>query len=251
MATAGLAIGGALILGPILRGGAFQQNTAKETISVVNKMFQASSETCISNCSNITSGQTTIISGTTIGGNLDLTQQCSATASCVMNQQFDAQVKNLLKSVSLQHNTSKDGWLTPPWDSQSNNTQITENTKNYYTQIMSSACSANSSNLSENEMTVLTNDKIGGNFFLGQKGSSISNCTMNNIGRAVAYNKDIAKVSQSNLAESSLAMILAIIVILIVMVVIFHLFAQKKNKKGKNEAGGFKIPPQLAEDFAV
>ena len=81
-------------------------------------------------------------------------------------------------------------------------------------------------------MTVLTNDKIGGNFVLGQKGSSISKCTMNNIGRAVAYNKDVAKVSQSNLAESSLGMILAIIVILIIMVVAFHFFAQKKNKKG-------------------
>lgn len=231
-------LAGALVLSAILSKG--QGNTSKETENVVNKMFQSSSQACISGCKNISIGQTTIISDTTIGGNLDLTMQCSAKASCVMKQEFDAQMKNLLKSVSLQKNTSKDGWLTPPWDVQSNNAQITENTKNYFTQIMSSTCNANSTNLAVNEMTVLTNDKIGGNFVLGQKGSSVSNCTMTNLGRAVAYNKESEKISQSNLAESSLGMILAIIVVIIILVVMFHFFAQKKNKKGGSKSNSAK-----------
>jgi len=213
--------------------GSAQSNFISEAQNLENSILQASSETCIATCTNVEDNNTIIINGTSIGGNLDLTQQCKAQASCIMANQLDSQVQNIVKAMAEQKQTSKTSPFSFSFKGQNNEAQINQNITNSVTQIMNTACQSTSDNMMVNDTIVLTNDRVGGNFVLSQSGDATSNCTMNNLAKQVLFNKERATADQTQTIESVFFLIiLAIIICLIVgAIIVFMVVGPSGFKK--------------------
>ncbi len=105
---------------------------------------------------------------------------------------------------------------------------------------MESACQATSSNIQQDNVVILRNDTVGGNFFLGQKGSANANCVLNNVARQVLFNQQQAKQDQSQKVESIFAIIAIAIVIILVLaaIFVFIIIAPKGIKEVSSEVKG-------------
>nr|QBK90939.1 MAG: lipid membrane protein [Pithovirus LCPAC201] len=196
--------------------GSNQSNTAKEIQTITNNIFEDSSEVCIAKCTAIQSGDTIIISGSTTG-NVTLTNQCEASASCAMNQQLDSQVADIMKALAQQTNTSSSIWpVSFKFDNKNNSVTIRQAITNNITQIMESICQSTDTNIQENDVIVFT-DSEGGNITLSNQGSANSTCTLNNVARQVVFNQQTAKTNQTNKMTSIFTTILVIVVIVLII----------------------------------
>lgn len=202
--------------------GSNQSNTAHDVQSITTNIFEESQEVCVGKCTAIQSGNTIIISGSDVG-NVDLTNQCPASASCAMTQQLNSQVSAIMAALAEQENTSSSFWpISFKFDNQNNSVTIRQSITNTITQMMQSICQSTSTNIQENEVVVLTNSEAG-NVTLSNQGSANSTCTMNNLARQVAFNQQTAKTNQTNRITSAFTLILIIIVIVIIIAAIIAL----------------------------
>lgn len=211
--------------------GSNQSNTSSQTQTLENNILQATSESCQSNCTNIQEGQTIVINGSSIGGNIELNQQCTAQASCIMRGQIGAQVQSILNAMTKQSAVGQASMFQFSFENQNQSSDISQNVTNTITQVMTSSCQGNSNNLEENNTVVLSNSRVGGDFVLSQKGSSTANCTMNNLSKIVLFNQETAKTKQSEKVESLLGGIIAIIILLIVIGGIAAFVSSGKKKR--------------------
>lgn len=201
--------------------GSFQSNTATAIEDLQNNILQVTEENCHAKCSNYDGGGTVVIDGTTIKGDLDIVQQCTATASCTMNQTLQSQVQNIMSAIAAQSQKSEQSFINFTLAAQANSSEIKENITNTITQVMESACQATSSNIQQDDIVILRNDTVGGNFFLGQKGSANANCVLNNVAKQVLFNQQQAKQDQTQKVENVFAIIAIAIVIILVLAAIF------------------------------
>lgn len=202
-------------------GGA-QSNTAKEIQTITNNIFESSQEVCVAKCTAIQSGDTIVISGSNVG-NVTLTNQCEASASCAMNQSLSSQITAIMKAMSQQSNTSSDLWpISIKFNAQNNSLTIRQAITNNITQTMEAICQSSDTNIQENNVIVVTNSE-GGNITLSNKGSANSTCTLNNVARQVAFNQQTAKTNQTNKITSVFTTILIIIVLVIIFVALIIL----------------------------
>lgn len=211
--------------------GSNQTNVAKSSLSVQNTILQASSESCISDCTNISSGNTIIFNGSSIDGNVNFNQSCKATASCLMKQQLQSQVQNIMSAIASQSEKIEKTILSFNISSQVNASEINENIVNSITQVLQSACQATSENIRTGDLIVLENTTVGGNVSFGQGGDSVADCTLNNLARQVTFNKESAKQNQSQKVESVFAMIaIAVIIVVIIGAIIVFITLRGKSK---------------------
>src|SRR5437016_414776 len=107
-------------------------NSANFQQSVVNSIFQATSQTCVATCTATQSGNNVIIDGTVIGGNVNVfAATCSASATCIMDQQLDSSVSNAIESAIQQSNTSAGDFFDTTF--QNNDTTVKQNITNSIT----------------------------------------------------------------------------------------------------------------------
>ena len=93
--------------------GTGNDSRAKEIQSINNSIVQESSATCMATCMNIENGDSTIINGSTIEGDLTAFKQvCQVDASCVIRQQLSSQVKDTLESVAKQTQQLDESFLS-------------------------------------------------------------------------------------------------------------------------------------------
>jgi hypothetical protein len=230
--------------------GSNQSNTAKLIQSVTDNIFQSTQEICTADCTAIQSGNTIIISGSDTG-NVNLTNQCSASASCAMNQQLNNQVSSIMSALAEQENTTSSLWpVSFKFDNKNNKVTIRQAITNNITQLMQSICQSTSDNIQDNNVIVFT-DSSGGNITLSNKGSANSTCTMNNVARQVAFNQQTSKTNQTAEITSVFTTIIIIIVVLIIIgalvallfigpVGLRNLFGsgEEKGKEGGGDSGG-------------
>ncbi|MBL4662036.1 MAG: hypothetical protein JKY22_00345 [Flavobacteriaceae bacterium] len=214
--------------------GANQVNVSKSTQELQNDILQVTEENCHAKCTNYDGGGTVIIDGTNIKGDLDIVQQCTASASCTMNQTLQSQVEDIMSSISKQSQKSEQSFINFTISNQADVSEIKQNITNSITQIMQSSCQATSDNIQKDNIVILRNDTVGGDFTLGQKGSASSNCILNNVAKQVLFNKQQAKQDQSQTAENVLAIIVVAIVIGIIALGLFALFFFGKKILGSS-----------------
>ena len=228
--------------------GGNQSNTVKEIQTITNNIFEESQEVCIATCTAIQGGDVISLSGVT-AGNVTLTNQCEASASCAMNQSLSSQITAIMKAMSQQTNTTSDLFpFSMKWNAQNNSLTIMQAIRNNITQTMEAICQSSDTNIQENDVIVLTNDDLG-NITLSNKGSANSTCTLNNVARQVAFNQQTAKGSQTNKMTSIFTTILIIIVLVIIFVALIillflgpigikNLFGSTGEKKdGESDSG--------------
>ena len=209
-----------------------QVSVAESAQILQNSILQDSKETCIANCTNYNGGGTIIINGTSIAGNVDIVQQCSATTSCVMNQQLTSQVQNIVSAIAEQDSKAEQSFLNFTINTQADVTNTRQYVRNTVTQILDSACQASSRNIQIDNLVVLEQDNIGGNLILGQEGSATANCVMNNLAKQVIFNQAQTQSNQDETVTSSLVVALiaiAVVVVVLILVIVVVYRATKKD----------------------
>lgn len=242
--------------------GSNNANVAKESESVQNNILQASFQQCKSDCTNISSGNTVIFNGSNISGDVDFNQSCSATAHCIMEQQLQSQVQNMMSAIAQQQQEVEKSILSFTVANDVNYSEINENIVNSITQILQSSCQATSSNITNDNLVILNNTNVEGSFSFSQTGNATANCTMNNLARQVAFNQQQAKTNQTQKIESIFAIIaIAVIVVVIVGAIIVFLTLRggsgssninvgEKGEKGKSKSSGL-LGDLSAEDLLL
>lgn len=217
--------------------GSNQTNVAKESQSVQNSILQASSQTCISDCRNVSSGNTIIFNGTNIDGNVDFNQSCTATASCLMKQQLQSQIQNIMSAMAEQTEKIDKMFISFNISNEVNSSEIEQNIRNSTTQTIQSACQGTAENIKNGNLVVLNNTNVEGSFSFGQDGNAIADCAMNNLAKQVSFNRQSAKQNQAQKIESIFALIaIAVIVVVIIGAIIVFITMRGKSKPAESSS---------------
>lgn len=198
--------------------GSNQSNSAKEILNTANNLYENSSSVCISSCDASFTGNTVVISGVDVNGNINLTNQCEASASCVMQSQLDGQIQNIMSASANQSNITEQ--LFPfyiGFQNKSNSITIQENITNNVTQVLQSICQATDNTLVSNNTIVATNSRVGGDLNITNQGSSNADCTINNLTRISLFNQQTATTNQTAKDANILGVIFIAIVIILVI----------------------------------
>jgi hypothetical protein len=198
-----------------------QNNKVSIDQEVMNNILQKEYNSCVAVCESEQSGNTIIIDGSTITGDVGLRQVCKANASCLMTNSIDAEVSNIIEDTIKQSNTTVNSLFSVNWNNQTNSTNIKSIVTNNVTQILTNTCNANESLNQSNNLLYISKSTIKGDFIGFALGDDATNanaaCTMSNLAKLVVYNKVQADVSQSNTAIDIGAVILLVIMLMILI----------------------------------
>ena len=221
-----------------------QSNTASLVQNIENKAFSASDTECIAFQSNIISGDTIDIP--TVGGNVEVIQKGTASASCIINQNLDSQVQNIMSSIANQENSTVGSWISSfPFNKQNNSISVKQNITNQITQVMEAMCQGTQENLIQD--TTIIGKQAGGNFVLSQEGNAQANCTINNTAKIEIFNKETSKTSQGNKTTSLFALIFIAIIAIVIIGAIIAIIVVGPAEISKLSGGKSKIESEEAE----
>lgn len=199
-----------------------QVNQQKQTTT--NDIYQRSEQLCSASCSNIQSGNTIFLDGTTTG-DIEFVQECEANAGCMMENAVDT-VMEILQDIK-QGNATEAG-LFPNFGSVNLNLSDQE-LRNQVTQILNTVCSADIENSQTDNMLYARNSNTG-NISFRQAGNAQANCVMSNVANA---NLNLKQQGDQNnrIAGLSLGGLLGLIIAIIIIAVIIGII--RKNTRGE------------------
>ena len=202
--------------------GSNQSVSSKAILNNANNLYQNSSAVCIGSCNAIAANQTITLNNTNLRGNIDITNTCQASASCVMQSQLDSQVENIMGSISKQQNITTQ--LLPiafDFNNKNSSSVIKQNITNNITQTLQSVCQATDNTITTNLTIVGSNSTIGGNISIVNGGDANANCTINNLARMTLYNQSVSSDSSTvKQANVFAVMMIAVVIIMVIGVII-------------------------------
>lgn len=192
--------------------------TAQQTL---NQVYQAANSTCTASCSNVQSGNTVFLDGSTTG-NITFDQTCTASASCTINTTLDNLVTQLQQAQQSNANTST---LFGGLNAMSIATNVaSQDTTNQVKQIMNTICQANVDNLQSDNLVYARNSTTG-NIAFTQGGNAQADCVMKNLAIAKADQTQAATQSNSITAGG-----IGIFIVIAVIIVALALISSRKKK---------------------
>jgi hypothetical protein len=205
-----------------------QVNTVAD--NTLNQVYQVANQSCTASCSNVQSGNTVFLDGSTTG-NITFDQTCTASASCSINTTLDNLVTQLQAANQSNSNAST---LFGGLNAMSLATNVTvQNMTNQVQQIMNTICSADVNNLQSDNLVYARNSTTGNIAFV-QNGNAQADCIMKNL--AIAKADQTQTATQSNaITSGGAAMFVAIAVIIIVLALL--------SSRKKKEDQGTTPPP--------
>ena len=176
-----------------------------------------------------------------------------------MNQTLDGEIKVLMNAYSQQQQSTQHSifdFLST--NKQSISATIDQNINNQITQVLSSTCQANSTQIQDGNLIIVNNaksDVVG----LSTTSNANSTCMMNNLGKSVAFSTTSATTKQSQKSTNAFAALMITIaillivggIILIIVLVVFGGGAAVISGGKKSGAAGSPITAALAQDPAA
>lgn len=209
-------------------GGTLQKNVNSLEAVTVNSILNTSKAQCNPTCTAVRENTQVYIGGGNFRGGVNITQECSAQARCVISQSLTTTTETVQKQQSGQKNSdigSLDIFGAIFGSSQENVTIEKQYINNRISNIMSATCSADTTLIDTDSKIYIGATNFSGGLVLLQKGNSQSECSIKNMSSISVYNNQQQKAEQSNTKIGIIAIILIIIVICIIIVVaIFFLF---------------------------
>jgi hypothetical protein len=225
-------------------GISYSSQTSQQTQNVNNTVLNAATANCDSTCVDYSGGNTVIINGSTINGNISFDQSCSINMSCSINSQLNTNVSNILSAMANQTSTSSNGFPSFSIAGASQNATIVENVTTSVANIINSTCQSTSDIVSQNNFTYLNNSTVNGSLTFAQTGSVNNNCTLNNISGIQVANQVTSSTNQTATFLGSLGLLIILLVVLIIVIggifLINFLFKPKSGGGG----GGTTIVPE-------
>jgi hypothetical protein len=207
-----------------------QQSSIQQSVN--NNILNASTANCSSTCTDYSGGNTVIINGTTINGNVEFNQTCDINMSCTINSQLNTNVNNILNSMQKQTTINANGFPSFSIDGVSNVDQASQNITTTIANILNSSCQSTSDIVSQNNFTYLNNSTVNGSLTFAQTGNVNNNCTLNNISGIQVANNESASSTQTAANLSAIGILVVLIVFVIIFIVVIFLLNFLFKKKG-------------------
>lgn len=226
--------------------GATVSQTYKARQQIINNVLQISNEKCVNTCVNLTENDITIISNSTISGNVDFSQKCTIQGvSCVLQSYLDSNIENITNSISQQEQMVETDILSIDFGKYSETVNVQQQIANNISQMSSEACKTSVSNDQEHNLIVLTGDTIGGDFTKAQNGIiTNSSCVLNNVVSQQITNEESSKSTQSITKGSVLLFaiqaIIAVAILIAALVVTVVLLKSVTRIATKGKSGNEK-----------
>ena len=213
-----------------LRGGgnwfSAQVNQQKQTTT--NDIYQRSEQICNAQCSQIQSGNTVFLDGSTTG-DITFNQQCDVEASCMMNNAIDTVLEVL---QDIKQGNATEASLFPNFGSVNLNLSDQE-LRNEVQQILETVCSADVEQQQGDNMVYARNSSTGDIGFF-QQASARANCVMTN---SASANLNLQqKGDQSNtIAGLGLGGIIGLVIVIVIILVIVNAFNRGSRRSGDRD----------------
>nr|QBK93325.1 MAG: lipid membrane protein [Pithovirus LCPAC404] len=217
---------------------------------VTNDILIQSNQSCSATCNNVIEGTTIIVSGRV--KDININQQCTAsTAGCVMSSTLDAQLDNILSSISDQEQSFTDSMISFVISSQVDENDVKQIIHNKLSNISNAVCNANSSNLNSNTLVYVTG--TGGDINISQSGDAIASCIMDVMSKISVFNSQAAENTQAQTREnvfvalfSSIGGIILVAGIILILVLFLPKILDKAGGTGKavEAKGGAEAGPE-------
>ncbi len=199
--------------------GSSTSTTSNVTQSIANSVTQTSVASCKISCNQDQSDNTVIISPGSNTGNITFTQVCVIEdAECVINQNIESEIQNILESTAEQTALSTQALFSATYNSTKCVSTMDQIMTNQIDQMISNTCTIETNQTMNNNYVYVGTGATTGDITFAQH-SNLSNveCTMDISSKATAYNQEIADVEQSATTVNMLVMLLLLFTIIIVM----------------------------------
>jgi citrate lyase gamma subunit len=168
-------------------------NSSFDRTDIETNILQSAVSNCTVNAKNEANNNTFI--------NTSVDQKINIGYTCTMNNQFDAQISNIITDTVKQTATTENGIIFPSFGNNSNTSVIDEHIASTITQIMSNNCSATFDNSFDNNV-----DINGGK--LNQTLSGTADCAISNLATAASTNTVSNTTSQTAAITNALTTII-------------------------------------------
>jgi hypothetical protein len=229
----------------IFQNNISQSNSLAQTVN--NNILNSSNSQCISTCSIYNGGNTIIIDGTTIQGNIEFNQTCNLQQSCVINSTLDTQVESILDSLSKQTSVTTRGLFDILGSSSTQENDVRQSLTTNISNLINSTCQSTADITNANNFVYLNNSNVQGSLQFNQTADVVSACTLNNMSRVVAQNKLTASNDQSAKILGSTGLLLILLAIIAIIVIVLFVFNRKKGGGTSN----IEISPATAAEVAA
>ncbi|MDB4769469.1 hypothetical protein OAG24_00740 [bacterium] len=206
---------------------------------------QQFSGNCDVTCQNIISGANIDLINTVVGGDVSITQSCSADGNCLVSNVSDAIADTVFKAHNSSNAHQAAGFGLFSWkDAEAKSSQ---KIRESITQTSNMECKISSLNQMNDVSIYAANSNIGGNVGIAQTGETTGGCVLQNNMSAAAYATGIAQ----NVAKSgkdkkggkskvfqTIMYIIIILVVVVVVVIISKLITTELGKKKGITSGG-------------
>lgn len=195
---------------------------------MTNEIYQASQQVCNATCENIQSGNTVFIDGSTTG-DIVFDQTCTANAGCMMENAVESVLTELQE---IRQAGQLEAGLFPNFGNIQLNVSDQE-LRNQITQVLSSTCNSNSSNVQQDNLVYARNSTTGTIAFT-QTGNAAADCQMANSANSILNIRQTGDQNNAISGWPSLGTLIGIAVV-IVAIVLISTYLKNRKKEQENE----------------
>jgi hypothetical protein len=179
--------------------GNFNSIDSRISLGVVNNMTQSSVATCEITCEQSMIGNTVIVSRNAAVGNINFTQDCTITnTECVMNQNIDTSVENIL-DASIDQTAFSASSLLGGINQTNLTSNIDQQITNQVQQLISTTCTIGVKQVMDGNYVYVGDAAKTGDINFVQKGDiSNDSCILDVTSKITAYNKETGASTQKS-----------------------------------------------------
>lgn len=213
-------------------------NTAQEQL---NQTYQEANQSCVASCSNVQSGNTVFLDGSSTG-DITFDQTCTADASCTISTTLENLVAQL--QASEQGNETTANLFGGINHMALNSNVLNQSTTNQVKQIMNTICSADVDNLQSNNLIYARNSTTG-NIAFTQNGNAQADCIMTNL--AIAKADQTQRATQNNSVTAGGT---AFFIVIAIIVIALALVASRKKNPEQGQDQNAQTKPASGVNFS-
>jgi hypothetical protein len=206
---------------------------------------QQYSGTCQVSCVNTIDNTNIDIINSTVGGDVSVTQTCSANGQCLFNNTMGATSDVMFKAANSSNALNAGSWLSGLFNTDISKNESIQNIQENITQAIDQECKVTSTNQMNNVDIFAANSYIGGNIAIGQYGSANGNCQLDATMTASDYatgtidncstsGKKVKKKCGAGKGGISITQIIIYVVVAVVLFVVIIVISKIFGKSDNN-----------------
>jgi hypothetical protein len=217
-------------------GSSVNTSVNTEIQTSTNQIFQSAQSVCQANCTAVNENINVVITNGSKVGNINITNQCTASALCTMRSNLSSITEQQLEAVQqAQAKNNGNSWFTWPGMSINTTSNFLEQTlQNSYTQTITNVCNATTTDLNK-DINVYVSGSTVADVNISNIGNASASCSIDNTISASVTQNESSNQSATSTNGSISVLIVAIIAIAVVIIVVVWLGASQRKQQSTEQ----------------